>query len=74
LRPGLNLAQEPAVTRSPRAIRFLPALLLLAAAPGGAVSLTPNNTADLLADDGVCTLRESILAANLNMASGRQRR
>lgn len=35
-----------------------------------AVTLTVNSEADVLADDGVCTLREAVLAANSDTGSG----
>ena len=39
--------------------------------PGAfARTITVNSTADTAADDGVCTLREAIAAANTNAASG----
>ena len=33
-------------------------------------AITVSDTADLVADDGFCTLREAVLAANNNLASG----
>lgn len=35
-----------------------------------AATITVNNVTDTVADDGVCTLREAIIAANTNTASG----
>ena len=47
------------------------AIALLVAAPGALAStITVNSTADTVADDGACTLREAIVAANTNAASG----
>ena len=47
------------------------AVTFLAAFPAGAATITVNSTADGAgANDGVCTLREAILAANTNTASG----
>ena len=50
-------------------------LLLLgtAAAVADAATLSVNSLADTTADDGVCTLREAITAANTNTASGATR-
>src|SRR3990170_7260917 len=36
----------------------------------GVVTITVTSTDDVLADDGVCTLREAIIAANTNTPSG----
>ena len=44
--------------------------LLFAAASARASTITVNSTADTAANDGVCTLREAITAANTNTASG----
>jgi len=45
--------------------------LLLAAAPGAsAATITVNSTADTTLDTGTCTLREAIVAANTDTASG----
>jgi CSLREA domain-containing protein len=49
--------------------------LVLALAPfqmqvARAASLTVNSTADVIANDGFCTLREAIIAANTNAPSG----
>ncbi len=47
------------------------AALLLAPVPALAATITVNTTVDgAPANDGVCTLREAILAANTNVASG----
>jgi len=47
------------------------AAMLLAPASARAATITVNTTADgAPADDGVCTLREAIIAANTNTASG----
>lgn len=45
-------------------------LLLIAAGAAGAATIEVNSTADVVADDGRCTLREAILAANGDAASG----
>lgn len=42
----------------------------LAVAPALAASITLNSLADIAADDGLCTLREAITAANTDTASG----
>jgi CSLREA domain-containing protein len=44
--------------------------LLLLPATARAATITVNSTADVAANDGACTLREAILAANTNTASG----
>ena len=45
--------------------------LSLATSPAArAASITVNSTADTVADDGECTLREAIIAANTDAASG----
>ena len=46
------------------------ACLLLAAGPARAATITVNSAADAAANDGQCTLREAIIAANTNAASG----
>lgn len=62
--------------RSPRkAARLAPLLLaltlfVLAAGRADAASIVVNSLADTTANDGACTLREAIEAANLNTASG----
>src|SRR5260221_14459982 len=43
-------------------------LLVARAVVAGTITVT--STADTTADDGVCTLREAIIAANTNTASG----
>ena len=40
------------------------------AAPAGAATIAVNSTADVVADDGACTLREAINSANTDTASG----
>ena len=45
-------------------------VLVLAGASARAATITVNSTADTAANDGVCTLREAIIAANTNTASG----
>lgn len=54
------------------ALRFLAFALLscLACGPLQAATITVNALADTAADDGSCTLREAIAAANLDAASG----
>jgi CSLREA domain-containing protein len=46
------------------------ALLWIAGLTAQAATITVNSTADVAADDGQCTLREAIVAANTNTASG----
>ena len=46
------------------------AALLLAPVSARAATITVTSTADTAANDGVCTLREAIIAANTNTASG----
>jgi CSLREA domain-containing protein len=46
------------------------ALLLMQGQPALAQTITVNSPADVVADDGACTLREAITAANTNTASG----
>ena len=49
----------------------LPLLASIAVSPAlWAATITVNSTADTAANDGVCTLREAITAANTNIASG----
>jgi CSLREA domain-containing protein len=45
-------------------------LTLALASPAQAATITVNSTNDTAADDGACTLREAITAANTNSASG----
>src|SRR3990172_6675144 len=45
-------------------------LLLAQAQHAHAETITVNSAADVVADDGVCTLREAITAANTDAASG----
>ena len=40
------------------------------ALPAGAATITVNTTGDIIGDDGVCSLREAVIAANTNLASG----
>jgi CSLREA domain-containing protein len=59
-------------------IRFCPAsrglaggfAFFSAAAAGLAATITVSSAADVAANDGLCTLREAITAANTNTASG----
>ncbi|MCM3874812.1 MAG: CSLREA domain-containing protein [Thermoanaerobaculia bacterium] len=46
------------------------AAILLAPASARAATITVNSTSDVAANDGVCTLREAIIAANTNTVSG----
>ncbi len=46
------------------------AVALALASPAHAATITVNSTADVEADDGQCTLREAITAANTDTASG----
>jgi CSLREA domain-containing protein len=46
------------------------ALLILTASPATAAKIKINSTADIIADDGYCTLREAVIAANTDTASG----
>ncbi len=48
----------------------LSAAMLLSPASARANTIMVDSTADVAADDGQCTLREAIIAANLNAASG----
>src|SRR5260221_1261332 len=50
--------------------RLLVAVFFPIAAPLRAATITVNSTADVVADDGQCTLREAIIAANTNIPSG----
>ena len=54
-------------------IAFAIALLVAVGGPSGsaqAATIVVNSTADAIADDGQCTLREAIIAANNDAASG----
>jgi CSLREA domain-containing protein len=55
---------------SPRSFLLALAAGLLVARAAAANTITVNSAADTTADDGVCTLREAIIAANTNTASG----
>jgi CSLREA domain-containing protein/uncharacterized repeat protein (TIGR01451 family) len=58
-------------TRSSAFALMLPAVLSgIFAASLEAVTITVNSTADVVANDGQCTLREAIVAANTNTSSG----
>ena len=68
--------KQPSKART-RPIRFLVVALLagmfaLSGNTGGPrrVAIVVNSSADTVADDGVCTLREAITAANSDTASG----
>jgi CSLREA domain-containing protein len=52
------------------ALLIMLALSLETSPAARAVSITVNSTADTVADDGECTLREAIIAANTDAASG----
>ena len=59
------------MSRKPFGIRLLAlAFLWLAFVTAQAATITVNSTANTAANDGVCTLREAIIAANTNTASG----
>src|SRR5689334_12394882 len=60
----------PRSNRLPISIAAAVAALLLAGRGASAATITVNSVADTVADDGVCTLREAIVAANTNMPSG----
>src|SRR3990170_7639224 len=45
-------------------------LLLILSQAAQATTITVSSAADVIADDGVCTLREAITAANTDTASG----
>lgn len=45
-------------------------LLMLTASPAMAAKIKVNSTADVIADDGYCTLREAVIAANTDAESG----
>ena len=47
-------------------------IVLLAAAPASGADIDVDSTADVVADDGTCSLREAISAANEDTASGGQ--
>jgi CSLREA domain-containing protein len=51
-------------------ILLIIAVLLAGVVPATAATITVNSTADVRANDGICTLREAIIAANTNTASG----
>lgn len=56
-------------TAAPRAIGLLAltaAIALAAAAPASAATIVVNDEGDAVADDGDCTLREAIVAADTN--------
>src|SRR5258706_11340658 len=54
----------------PRSFLLALAAGLLFARAAAAGTITVTSAADTTADDGVCTLREAIIAANTNTASG----
>ena len=49
---------------------LLTLIMLVLAAPLYAATITVSSLADTTANDGVCTLREAIIAANTNNTSG----
>ena len=57
-------------TRRPVFLSLVAALGLLASGEARAATITVNTTADGVANDGQCTFREAIIAANTNTASG----
>jgi CSLREA domain-containing protein len=60
----------PKITRLLTSVGAAAAALVLAGRGAGAATITVNGIADTIADDGVCTLREAIIAANTNASSG----
>src|SRR5512147_688946 len=48
-------------------------LLTMGFGTPGVVTIKVTSTADVLADDGTCTLREAIIAANTNSSSGAEK-
>src|SRR5215211_4246357 len=58
------------LTYGQRALAGAIAVLALAPAGAAAATITVNSTADTAANDGACTLREAITAANDNAVSG----
>src|SRR4051794_3140538 len=57
--------------RNPFGIRLVAFVCLcFALVAAQAATITVNSTADVAANDGQCTLREAIIAANTNTASG----
>jgi CSLREA domain-containing protein len=59
------------MSRNPLGFRLIAFVVLgLALASARAATITVNSAADTAANDGVCTLREAIIAANTNTASG----
>ena len=71
-RRGPTPHSERSVRRSRVALilTILGLLMAVSAAPVAAASLTVNSPADTAANDGSCTLREAITAANTDTASG----
>ena len=55
-----------------RLVASVGAIFLLLATPGLAVVIDVNSTLDVLADDGLCTLREAVIASNTDTPSGAQ--
>jgi CSLREA domain-containing protein len=53
-----------------RVVLALAASLLASAGAAGAAVIPVTTTADVLADDGVCSLREAVSAANADTVSG----
>jgi CSLREA domain-containing protein len=65
--------KENNMTTTPRLIRrtlLAAAIAALFTAPAGAATITVSTTGDTIANDGVCSLREAVIAANTNTASG----
>jgi len=58
------------LSNAARSLRFCAVILTLWAGAAQAATITVNSTADVMVNDGVCTLREAIIAANTNTASG----
>ena len=71
----VSASRTPEISRGSRRRSVLRAAFgvaagCLVALPLHAAVITVTSTADVLADDGLCTLREAILAANLNIPFG----
>jgi CSLREA domain-containing protein len=67
--PSTSAARTGSKRRAAVAL-MIAACLFLAAVPANAATIAVNSKADMRADDGFCTLREAIIAANTNSPSG----
>ncbi len=68
---GMSFSIAGSTLRTRFLLLPLAALLVLAVVgSAGAATITVNTNADVEADDGDCTLREAIIAANTDTASG----